>query len=81
MMSKLDRNYGTTKALDMALIQKICKLPKLSFLSRDNLDVMITVIESALDPLKLMDPTALTNTHNEKYLRLLSLLPPSEQDN
>jgi len=80
MMLKLDRFYGSTKALDMSIILKLYKLPKLNVLTRENLDVMITVIESALDPLKKMDPTALTNSHNEKYLRLLSLLPPSEQD-
>lgn len=81
MMSKLDRNYGSTKALDMSLILKLYKLPKLNYLSKENLDVMITVIEAALDPLKDMDPSALTNSSSEKYLRLLSLLPLNEQDN
>lgn len=81
MMSILDRNYGSTKALDMSLILKLYKLPKLSYLSKDNLDVMITIIESALDLLKSMDPSALTNSSSEKYLRLLSLLPLNEQDN
>jgi len=80
MIKKLDRNYGSTKALDMSIIMRLYKLPKVTFLSKDNLDIMITVIESAMEPLESMDPTALTNPYNEKYLRLLSLIPPTDQD-
>jgi len=80
MVGKLERLYGSTKVLDMSLILKINKLPKVNYLSKENLDVMITVIESAIDPLKKMDPTALTSPINEKYLRLLTLIPSNDQD-
>jgi len=80
MIGKLERLYGSTKVLDMSLILKINRLPKVNFQSKENLDVMITVIESAIDPLKQMDPTVLTSPLNEKYLRLLTLITAVDQD-
>jgi len=71
---------GTSAATNRAVIRKLYKLPKVTELTKDILDVMITVIESAIEPMQEMEPSSVTSNETEKYFHVLSLISPTDQD-
>jgi len=80
MLRHLDRLYGEEQMTDRVRIDKIYALPKIAEFTKDNLANMIAVIETAVDPLSRLDPTALTSNQSRELRKLRGLLPAIQQE-